>query len=815
MLFRNIFTLSLLITFNTLAFGQTKPPKAGVSISVFSEKNEPLEGANVFLLKNDTAVVRTGATDKAGAFIFENVPGGQYTLKITYTGYEPKSLKVGQPADAAGVTDAGSIRLKPSGKELKEVTVISARPYIERRLDKTVLNVSSSIVNTGSTALEILQKAPGVTLDPNDVLSLKGKQGVIVMMDGKPSPLSADALANLLRSLPSSAIDKIELITNPSAKYDAAGNAGIINIILKKDLRQGMNGTLTGTFGRGNFSRLAGGVNWNYRNKGVNLFGSYNHAERKQDFGFFSRRYFYRADTLTGSYDVRNMREFTVKTNLAKLGADLFLSKKTTLGLAGNVFGADNSSDAQNNSLVLDPADRQTSSFLTRNISRFHTPNFSLNANIKTALDSAGGEFTADADYARYISNSAQHFVTNYYNPTGSSIHPPYILSGRQESATSIRALKADFVRPYKSGYKLETGLKASYVTADNDLNFFDESSGTAIFDTTKSNHFIYNENINAAYINVSREFKRFNMQLGLRGEHTRSSGNQLAGNRQFTNSYFQLFPSFFFNYNEDKNNTSGLSLSRRIDRPTYADLNPFKIFLDPSTYVEGNPFLKPELTYAVEFSHTLHQKYSATFSYSVTTQKIVTVLFPQDIVNKVVRQTTVNLAAFKYYGLLLTLPFRPLSWWNSTNNISGYYSSYTGDLANTSLHNSLPTFNINSSNDLKISNVFSGEVNFFYQAREAYGFMTVSPKWQLSAGIQKQLFKNQATLKLNVQDIFNSANDRATSVYSNYTETFRVKRDSRAAVLSLTYRFGKKSVPPSRRRAMGADEEKKRAGGQ
>ncbi|MEP6612855.1 MAG: outer membrane beta-barrel protein [Mucilaginibacter sp.] len=581
----------------------------------------------------DSSLVKINLTEKDGGLLFDNIKSGSYLLSISAVGYGKTlspTFSVDQGSKQVTVPD---IKIEKKVNELNEVTVNEKKPFMERQLDRIVVNVNNSIVSVGSTALDVLARSPGVLVSQSDNISMKGKQGVTVMIDGKPTYLAATDLANLLRATPANSIDKIELITNPSAKFDASGSAGIINIKLKKDQRYGLNGTLSLSAGQGVYAKLNDGINLNYRNKNINIFGSYNYSYRENFNHLELTRNFYKPDgvTLDGAYKQDNYLTFPLHSHLVKAGMDYTPSKNTTIGFSLTGLLADFNPGCENASDVLDSLRQKTSSFHTSNTSKNKPKNYAANVNFKHTIDTTGQEITTDLDYARYSSNSLQNYITSYFNNDGSQSQPNDILRDNQIGALSIYSIKTDYLLPLKGDAKFEAGFKSSYVTADNNLSFYNIINDAPQFDTTKSNHFLYKENINALYVNYNKNYKKFKYQLGLRAEQTISNGNQLTTNNKFRNSYIQVFPSIFLSEKLNDKNEISLSVGRRIDRPTYRQLNPFKFFLDPSTYVEGNPYLKPQLTYQTDFTYTFLQKYSLTLSYSNTSDNITSVLIPND----------------------------------------------------------------------------------------------------------------------------------------------------------------------------------------
>ena len=507
---------------------------------------------------------------------FEKIAFGSYLLKASMINY---AVQYSSPLElSASVSDVTvpTLSLQPQATQLAGVTVTGKKPFIQKLNDRLIVNVENSIVNAGSSAMDVLERSPGVSVDQNGIFGLRGRQGVIIMIDGKPSPITGADLANYLRGLPSSAIERIEIITNPSAKYDAAGNSGIIDIRMKKDQRFGVNGTFTASYGQGVYPKANAGTTFNYRNKKVNIFGNYNYAYRKGLNHLFLDRNFYENGNFLGRDLKDNYARFPFNSHTARAGADFFPSKKTIIGFVvnGNFNHIRRTTD--NVARVIDAAEQPVSSFETRAGNNDHFKNVFTNINFKHSFDSTGKELTADVDYGVFKSNSLSYNGTKYYKNDGTQLQNDYMLNGDQDGKLTLKTAKVDYVNPLKNKAKLEAGGKISFVSSDNDAKFFDVSSGTPVNDVNKTNHFFYKENNNAAYINFSKAYKKFDWQVGLRGEQTNIETHQLNGNIKFDSSYFQLFPSAFFNYHIKEDQTVGVSVSRRIDRPGYSQLNPF-----------------------------------------------------------------------------------------------------------------------------------------------------------------------------------------------------------------------------------------------
>jgi iron complex outermembrane receptor protein len=785
-----------------------------VSVKVMNEAGQALENATVELLKaKDSSLVKAAVADKAGLTELENIPFGNYVLRITLVNHARKfSDPLVLDAEHVSLDLPAMVLLPTSAQQMKEVTVTARKPFIQKLSDRIVVNVDNSIVSVGSSALDVLERSPGVIIDPNDIISLRGRQGVIIMIDGKITPMSGADLINMLRSLPSNSIESIHIITNPSARYDAAGNSGIIDIRMKKDQRLGTNGTFTAGYGQGIYPKANTGITLNYRNKKVNLFGNYNYAYRMNLNHLMLKREFFKDGKYDGAYDQDNYMKTPLNSNTLRMGADFFPNKKSIIGfvLNGTLTGLNRRAD--NQSLVLDTDKDPQSRFVTSTKEKTRFKNALANINYKYTFDSTGREITADADYGVYRNNVLSNFITGFYNLDGAPYQPDYKLNGDQHGKISIATIKADYTHPLKNNARLEAGFKTSFVQTDNDIKFHDVSNGTPLYDSSKSNRFKYKENNNAVYVNVNKEFKKFSLMAGLRAEQTNTDGRQEVKDIHFDSSYLQFFPSVFLNYKLSAEKTVGFSVSRRIDRPNYSELNPFRFFLDPSTYSSGNPYLKPQLTWSYELSYTVKQ-ISFTLGYSHTKQNTTVVIRPSETEEKVTVQVPVNLNTYDYYGLTIAAPFRFTKWWNAINNANLYYGHYNGNLANTTLNNGTPAANISTNNTFTLSKGWTAELNAGVNTGGQYGFMKLDPQWQISAGVQKTVLNKKGTIRFNITDIFWTNLPSAVVEFTNYVEHWHAKRESRVANLSFTYRFGKNTVAAARRRTTASEDERRRAG--
>ncbi|HZI00640.1 MAG TPA: TonB-dependent receptor, partial [Flavisolibacter sp.] len=497
-------------------------------------------------------------------------------------------------------------------KGLSGVTITAQKPFVETKIDRTVVNVDASPTSAGATAMEVLEKSPGIIVNGEGQISLRGKEGVIVMMDGKPTFLSPTDLANLLRNMPASALDQIEIMTNPSSKYDAAGNSGVINIKTKKGRAGGFNGSImvgatTSIYnldGKTYFiPKSQNSINFNYRKNKLNFFGNYNpnYFRGRNTMQFESRLINNRMETI-GFGKTETRFRFGNFNQTAKLGLDWFANKKNVFGVVISGFDFDGHPEPSTVAELYKPNRELRQRLLSYTDNNISFRNFTANINWKHSFDSTGRELTMDADYSMFRNETRMLLTTDYYD-SSLMYKGQTFLRGFLPTSIDIYSFKADYVQPFKNG-RFEAGIKISYVNNDNlvdyDRSFIKDQWER---DIIRSNHFLYKENINAGYINFSKQVKKWSFQAGLRVENTIGEGNQVTTKTKFRRDTTNFFPTAYLSYAANQKHTVTLSYGRRINRPNYQDLNPFIFFLDTLSYRKGNIFLKPQLSHNMELS--------------------------------------------------------------------------------------------------------------------------------------------------------------------------------------------------------------------
>ncbi|MCY7409453.1 MAG: TonB-dependent receptor [Chitinophagales bacterium] len=772
---------------------------------IIDEKNSPVEFATITLLSaKDSSLVKGEMSEASGAFSMENIASGNYFLEISYVGYQQYSNFIQLQKDF----DAGNISLQKNINELAEVVVQDKKPLIERDNEKVVMNVESSNFSSTGNALDVLQRAPAVIVDNDGNIRLKGKQGVLVMIDGKETYLSADQLANQLRNTPADAISKIEVISNPGAKYEAQGNAGIINIVTKKNKKQGFNGNITGSVAHGELWSYHGGLNLNYRDKKYNLFGSYNYSnDDQQQLRDIWRTVIYNGDvTILNDYNTE-ISQFN--NNTYKAGIDYFVNDKNTVGF---IFSGFNFTNPDNNLTNVDVYDGnnvlQSSSTSEGDINGTYN-NVSFNLNYDGKFDSLGRGLSANADYSHYNGLSDGDYTTTYFDAAGNQQGKPYLLNNYNPTSVDIKSIKLDYTHPLKNKWKLEAGTKLSYVVTDNDLQVSTFENESWRVDTTQSNHFKYTENINAAYVSAAKQFKNWSVQAGLRGEQTIADGNSITIENTFSRNYFQLFPSASVNYDLNEKNNFAFFYSRRIDRPRYQDLNPFVFYLDQYLLSQGNPNLQPQLTHSLSLSYTFKKQYTFTADYSYTKNNIID-LFYQNDSTKITYETPGNFDHQNYYDVSFYAPFEITKWWSLTPSVTAYYISESTQYNETIFSKSDLSWNGNLQNTFQLPKGFSVDLSAFYQSAGIWSIAEFRQFGSIDLGLKKSLMNGQATLKFTASDILNTNHIVGNINYANIDGYVTQNNDTRQFTLSFSYRFGKQTAQ-AREHRTGDEEEKRR----
>lgn len=805
--------LFVLVLSSSYSIAQTLTKISG---TVKDKDNKGIAMATIMLMKAaDSGVVKTELSDNSGTFEM-SVPAGNYLLRYSNVGYSdawsaPFTLAENPPYVAP------TVALQSSSIKLKDAAVVARKPMIEIKADKTIFNVENSINATGSNALELLRKSPGMQVDNNDNISMRGKNGVKIYIDGKPSQLDAASLAAYLKSINSSDIEAIEMISNPSAKYDAAGNAGIVNIKLKKNKKIGTNGSINAGLNQGIRMKQNASLNLNYRDKKLNVFGnaSYNGGIYQNDQNLYrtSNNIIFDPHTVQLTDNVN--------TNF-KAGADYFVNRTTTIGIIATTSISDGTWTSTGTTKIYDEGSNGTKGDYLKTLRAYNRiPGANTNSNLNfnyRFVDTNGKEFNIDADYGTFVSRKSS-YQPNYYDNADGSIDS-FVYKNVTPVNIDIYSLKADAEQNLWKG-KLGYGLKFSYVKTRNTFDFFNVQHNVDVKVLNMSNKFAYIENVNAAYVNYNKQLsEKWSLQAGVRAEQTNSEGQLTRadsikqGDDNVKRTYLNLFPSGALTWVVSKNNTLNFTYSRRIDRPTYEDLNPFEFKLDELTYNKGNAFLRPQYTDNIEVTHTFMGMINTTIGYSHVKDYAVQVL---DTTNKnatYVQQQ--NLAVQEIYTFSINSPLMIKKWWNGYVSLWGNYQSFSGKITDRTLTMKIPTYGAYMQHSFTLGKDYTAEISGWFSGPGIWG-ATGKTKAQgsLDIGLQKKFLKKKLVVKLSATDLLATASPwRINSNFSGLIINGNGTWESRTVRLNLTYQFGSSQIKSARQRQTGLEDEKKRLKG-
>lgn len=775
---------------------------------------KPVSGATISLLKDTgRAILKFVVSKETGTYVFENVKPGRYRVSASHVGFAPAVSSV---FETDGETaSAPELRLAKATAQMNSVTVTATKPIVEVKADKTVLNVEGTINSVGSDALELLRKSPGVLVDKDENLSVNGKNGVQVYVDGRPTPLSGQDLSNYLKSIQSSNIEAIEIITNPSAKYEAAGNAGIINIRLKKNKSLGTNGSVNAGVNEGVYPKYNAGITLNHRSKSVNIFGNYSYNEGTNR----NKIDLYRtvADSLFNQHGVMKAKN---ESHNYKAGVDFFVDKKNVLGVMVNgTFSNPRMSNNSRTPISYIPTGVVDRILVANNQSTLKRNNINLNLNYSyTGAD--GKSLTVNADHGYYDINTNQYQPNYYYDASGQNITRSVITRIISPTNIYINSLKVDWEQNFKKG-KLGYGGKLSYVKTDNDFQNYDINGSSEVLNKDKSNLFDYKENINAGYVNYNRQLKGLMVQAGVRVENTISrgvsTGETSAGKYEssFRRDYTDVFPSAAITFNKNPMSQFGLTYSKRIDRPAYQDLNPFEFKLDEYTFQKGNVDLQPQYTNSFGISHTYKYRLNTSLNYShvknMFAQWIDTIQKTKGFVSKK------NLATQDIVSFNVSYPFQYKSY-SVFANLSSNYAKYKADFGpGRKVDQGAFGLVLYAQNSLKFgkTKTWAAELTGFYVAPTIQqGAFRSNSLWNVDGGLSKQLWKNKGTIKLSYSDIFNSFHFTGKQEFAGQLTRVTARWESQQIKVNFVYRFGSNQVKAARNRNTASEEETKRTQG-
>ena len=781
---------------------------------VQSEDRAPLGFANIVLFQaTDSSITKVEVSNDDGQFVFQNVKDGDFYLEASYIGYEDLIIE-DITLNNGEVKRLGSLKMYPQSLELETAVVSAQRAIVETKPDRTVFNVQGTINSTGENGLELLRKAPGVLVDNNDNISVLSRSGVLIYVDGKRLPLGGDDLTNYLENLTAEQIDRIDIITNPGAKYEAEGNAGIIDLRLKKDDRFGANGTISSTFSQGFYARGNLNLSGNFRNKLLNVFAT---AGGYAENSYFAMNFNSLQNNLNLIQQFRNKN--SADGYNFRIGTDLFLNKNNTLGFLisnRNYDGTNRSTDRI--SIAPSSAIQQIDSLL-------RASNFGENDrrqstyNLNYVFSKGDQSLNIDLDYGRYDNESNRYQPNNYYDAGGNTLLCTLIIFFYYPEDIDIYTAKLDYETKL-AGLQFGAGGKLSKVVTDNTFLFYDVINDVNQLNDFRSNRFTYDESVYAAYASLAGKLsERWSFSAGLRAEQTDATGDLRAFLEELQEppvefNYLNLFPSAGLTYQAAPNHVIAFNYSRRINRPDYNVLNPFNNKQSELSFEKGNPFLRPEIVNNVELGYTLAYRYNFKLAYSYTTDQITRLIAPSDEDSRASFITWENLATQSIYSLNVSAPVQVTKWWNAYINLNGSYKDNQANYGGEAIVDAqIWSYNFYQQHTFELFKGLKGEVSGWFAGPGIWGgVFFYDTQWSLNLGLQKKFFKDKMNIRLSFQDVFYESGWNGFSEFNGlYSEGFG-RWDSQRGSLSVSYNFGNQKVT-SRKRKAGLEEEGSRVG--
>ncbi len=783
-----IITLFILMLVGMIGQSFAGMQDADVKGKVINASNQPVASASVYLMSSSANVlIKTAVTDENGDYSILKAPKGSYYIQVTSVGFAVAKSAVFELGDKT--IQVPTIQLSPQSQSIEAVTVQGQVPMVQSKNGKLILNVENSTVAAGNNALEVLKRAPGVSVDKDDNLQLMGQQGVTVTIDGRQTFMTGEQLATFLKSTDGSMIKSVEVSTTRSAKDDAEGAVGSINIVMKKNNLEGFNGTFLVSGAKGEHYRGNSSLNLNYKKNNTTLFGSYAYTQNKRQFDLDLERTIANGNVSTDFNQEAFLVE-TEKNHNYRFGVEQKTSNRNTMMLQFTGNNNEEISENISNTDISKNPSAVDSILRTTAISDNRFNRYSTNFNNEYKLDTLGSRLVFDVDWSMFKNSNDNDYIYRTERPDGSLYYPVQKERSAMPSTIDIYVAKLDLEKIVGKG-KIETGLKYSNVKSDNNLQFDSlTQAGDWVDIANRSNLFIYTEQIAAAYADYSRAIGKWSLKAGLRGEYTISDGNSVTKNNRVKRDYFDLFPSANVGYNISQNHILNFGYAKKITRPNYRFLNPFRYYIDKLTYQEGNPYVKPQYTHGLTLTYTLMQMFNFTLGTDITNDAMVESLGQDSITNET-WITRENLAKTSTSYININAPYRVGKFWTMNNNFTGIYMHFKGPIAGHFADlgsffiqaNSMHTFKINSALSAELS--FNGSTPFLYNVYKIHG------RWNIDAGMNYNFKDQRSSLKLAVTDIFRTNKNTVSTDFNEFQSTFRQYNDNQTVRLTYTYKFG------------------------
>lgn len=779
-----LITLSLSVV--GLAFA--KASETEVSGTVIDQEGQAIAGASVYLMSSGSQIIiKTAVTDADGRYRIEEAPRGTYYIEVSSVGSERGQSEVFE-VDTQEVVVA-AIVLTPATEEISEVLVERQLPLIQQRQGKMIMDVENSSLAAGNNALDVVKRAPGVNVDNDDNIQLMGQGGVNVTIDGRQTYMTGEQLATFLKSTDASQIKSIEVSTSRTAKEDAEGASGTINIVLKKNKLEGFNGTFNATAAQGKRFRGNSSIALNYKKDNTMYFGSYAYDDT-QWLGSLDMERNITNNNETTAFDQYSQIYSHNKSHNYRLGIEQRTSDRNILTVQ---FSGNNRTELNDNlsDSYIGPTVGLVDSILHSNSDykesfRRHSFNF----NNEFQIDTIGKKLTLDLDWSRFRTTRNVNYNNAMYDPDYNELYTPELQRSHMPTAIDIYVGKIDYTQPLGSTGNIEAGLKYSNVRSDNDLVFEEMLNGDWKNHEGRTNHFVYNEQIAAAYVDYSVELDKWGLKAGLRSEYTLSDGNSITLNNRVKRDYVDVFPSASLSYNLHEDHILSLSYSKKVSRPNYRNLNPFEYFVDKFTFLKGNPYLKPQYADSYTLNYTLLKMFNISMGYTFTDDAMVESM-GQDSVANTTWIINENLAKQHNSFININAPVKIGQKWMMYNNLTAVRMFFEGPIAGDYIKQGSYMFQGNSTNNFKISPLWSTELSVNYMSPFVYNVYKLSTRWGVDFAITKNFKNERSSIKVAVNDIFKTNNTNLTTNFGAFDSKIRQYQDSRVFRLTYTYKFG------------------------
>lgn len=771
----------LVIGCGHIALGQSYDLRGKVR----DQNNEDIPFASVFLLRStDSVLVKGTSADDYGSFELTNIPDGLYLLQASYIGWTSKNMLL----DISKDITIGALIIAQETEELEEVVLTANRPQIERKVDRLVFNVENTVLSQ-STSWDILKQTPGV-IAMQDELQIRNQAATVYINDRKVQ-LSAEEVRNLLENYQGENIKSIEVISNPSARYDAEGGA-VLNIITSKNISLGYKGNINTTYTQGVFSKYNFGTSHFYKTKKLNLNLSYGFAPRK-DFENVKGAINFINDTGVYSKWITDFDETTrLRTHVGGLVLDYQFDDRNELNITSNLqLSPYREYDNRQNTLMLNRLNVVDSTFTTLSLEDEVKNNISGDITYKHSFKE-NGSILMNGHYTKFDLSRNQNVNSNYFDPEGMFIRDFNFLTDANQDI-EIATAQIDYSTLFGTT-NIEAGLKGSFINSKSTLDYF-SANNVLVLDPNLSDNFLYDENVYAAYTSFSHDWEKWSIKAGIRAEHTQSTGKSVALSTINNLEYFELFPSFYLLHNRNENHSFSFDYSRKLRRPRYEDLNPFRTFINENNFIEGNPNLLPNFSHNFNLNYTLNQEFFFDFYYRDNGNFISKLSF-QDNENQILRDISQNVLESTSYGFDFNYGKSITNNWYLYSYLSIFHEDETflaSESNNVRFRNEVDGFYANITNYLTLSKDGSlkGELGLTYLSGFLTGSYVMEETTNLTFGVRKSLWKDRALVSLSVNDALGKANARVTSKYLNQDNSYLRVPETQYVRFGFTYNFG------------------------